>query len=132
MTGRRGSDIIGNRPCLLPRRWAKRQGIRPMDASGTAPSDVFLEKLVDAMLAEAAETGWTRSGLERAGDKAGLSRGQALLAAPNGIPDILDAFGKRAARAAGAALTAPETASLKIREKVRAGVKAWLAALSAH
>jgi ubiquinone biosynthesis protein COQ9 len=100
-----------------------------MSASGTAPSDVFLEKLVDAMLAEAAEAGWTHAALERASLKAGLTAGQALLAAPNGLADILDAFGQRAARAAGAAVSDP---SLKVREKVRAGVKGWLAVLSAH
>jgi len=48
------------------------------------------------------------------------------------VSDVLDAFGKRAAQAAGAALSQPEIAALKVREKVRAGVKAWLAALGAH
>ena len=103
-----------------------------MDAPENAPSDLFLDQLTDAMLALAPDAGWTRSTLEKAAEKAGLTAGQALLAAPNGVADILEAFGKRAARAAGEALTTPEAATLKVREKVRAGVKGWLAALGAH
>lgn len=97
-----------------------------------APSDLFLDRLVDAMLELAPEAGWTHAGLAKAAERAGLTQGQALLAAPNGLADVLEAFGKRAARAAGAALSTPEAASLKVREKVRAGVKGWLAALAPH
>jgi|APLow6443716910_1056828.scaffolds.fasta_scaffold08690_3 ubiquinone biosynthesis protein COQ9 len=97
-----------------------------------APSDHFLARLTDAMLALAPELGWTRATLEKAAEKAGLTAGQALLAAPNGVADVLEAFGKRAAGAAGAAISAPDAAALKVREKVRAGVKGWLAALDAH
>lgn len=100
-----------------------------MEAAETAPSDLFLDRLTDAMLALAPDSGWTQATLGRAAQSAGLTPGQALLAAPNGIPDVLEAFGKRAAQAAGAAVTASEA---KVREKVRAGVKGWLAALSAH
>ena len=97
-----------------------------------APSDRFLGALLDAMLELAPDSGWTRSTLDRAAEKAGLSVGQALMAAPNGVSDVLEAFGKRAARAAGGALSHPDAAALKVREKVRAGVKGWLAALSSH
>ena len=101
-------------------------------ASSDAPSDRFLLALLDAMLELAADSGWTSATLDRAAEKAGLTQGQALLAAPHGVSDVLDAFGKRAAQAAGAALSQPEIAALKVREKVRAGVKAWLTALGAH
>jgi ubiquinone biosynthesis protein COQ9 len=101
-------------------------------ASSDAPSDRFLLALLDAMLELAPDSGWTSATLDRAAEKAGLTQGQALLAAPHGVSDVLDAFGKRAAQAAGAALSQPEIAALKVREKVRAGVKAWLAALGAH
>lgn len=107
-----------------------------MDAKSTsetaAPSDRFLESLLDAMLELAPESGWTQAALGRAAEKAGLSQGQALLAAPHGVSDVLEAFGQRVARAAGQALSHPDIAALKVREKVRAGVKAWLAALGAH
>ena len=104
----------------------------PETDPGPAPSDVFLDRLLDAMLELAPDMGWTRAALDKAGERAGLSIGQALLAAPNGVADVLEAFGKRAARAAGAHLADPAVASLKVREKVRAGVKGWLAALAPH
>lgn len=102
----------------------------PESPSENAPSDLFLDRLLDAMLALAPETGWTRAGLARAAEKAGLTEGQALLAAPNGVSDVLEAFGKRAARSAAQAVAA--AGNLKVRERVRAGVKGWLAALDAH
>lgn len=97
-----------------------------------APSDLFLDRLADAMLALAPESGWTRATLDKAAGVAGLTAGQALLAAPNGVGDVLEAFGRRAARAAGQAIAAPEAGALKVREKVRAGVKGWLGALEPH
>ncbi|MEZ6031063.1 MAG: COQ9 family protein [Hyphomonadaceae bacterium] len=103
-----------------------------MEPKDNAPSDLFLDRLTDAMLELAPESGWTRAALDKAAEKAGLSQGQALLAAPNGVADVLAAFGKRAARAGGEALALPAVASLKVREKVRAGVKGWLAALAPH
>jgi ubiquinone biosynthesis protein COQ9 len=102
----------------------------PGPETGPAPSDQFLDRLLDATLELAPEMGWTRAALDKAAEKAGLSIGQALLAAPNGVPDVLEAFGKRAARAAGHAILAAD--NLKVREKVRAGVKGWLSALDAH
>ncbi len=101
-----------------------------METPETAPSDLFLERLTDAMLALVPDAGWTQSALDKAAAKAGLTEGQALLAAPHGVSDVLEAFGKRAARAAGQAVLAAD--NLKVREKVRAGVKGWLAALEAH
>jgi ubiquinone biosynthesis protein COQ9 len=95
-----------------------------------APSDLFLDRLLDAMLEIAPEMGWTRAALDGAVEKAGLSVGQAFLSAPNGVPDVLEAFGKRAARAAGQGVLAAD--NQKVRQKVRAGVKGWLAALDAH
>jgi len=107
-----------------------------MDAKSTAnpdaPSDRFLGALLEAMLELAPESGWTRVTLDRAAEKAGLTVGQALMAAPNGVSDVLEAFGQRAARVAGAALSRPDVAALKVREKVRAGVKVWLGAMGAH
>jgi ubiquinone biosynthesis protein COQ9 len=95
-----------------------------------APSDLFLDRLLDATLELAPDMGWTRATLDRAAEKAGLSVGQALLSAPNGVPDVLEAFGKRAARAAGQGVLAAD--NQKVRQKVRAGVKGWLAAMEAH
>jgi len=101
-----------------------------MDPQDAAPSDLFLARLTDAMLELAPDSGWTQATLSRAAEKAGLAQGQALLAAPNGVADVLEAFGLRAARAAGAGVNAAD--NLKVREKVQAGVKGWLGALGAH
>lgn len=101
-----------------------------MDPQDSAPSDLFLARLTDAMLELAPDSGWTQATLSRAGEKAGLTQGQALLAAPNGVADVLEAFGQRAALAAGAGVKAAD--NLKVRQKVRAGVKGWLGALGAH
>ncbi len=101
-----------------------------MDPQDSAPSDLFLARLTDAILELAPDSGGTQATLSRAGEKAGLAQGQALLAAPNGVADVLEAFGQRAARAAGAGVKAAD--NLKVREKVQAGVKGWLGALGAH
>src|SRR6218665_2647947 len=87
----------------------------------TAPSDQFRERLLDAMLEIAAESGWTMAAMDRSAQKAGLSEGQVLLATPHGVTDLLDALGRRAARWAGERLRADDVSSLKVRERVRAG-----------
>lgn len=102
------------------------------EASETAPSDQFRERLLDAMLEIAPETGWTMAAMDRAAQKAGLSEGQVLLATPHGVTDLLEALGARAANAAGERLKADDISGLKVRARVRAGVKAWLAALDPH
>lgn len=97
-----------------------------------APSDLYRDRLLDAMLAVAPETGWTQAGFDRATEAAGLTQGQALLACPRGVFDLLEAFSRRGARAAGERLRAPDIAAMKIREKVKAGVAAWLDAQEKH
>ena len=97
-----------------------------------APSDLFRERLLDAMLEIAPETGWTDAGLARAATKAGLTDGQVQLATPNGVADLLDLLGKRAAGAAETRLAQPDIAGMKVREKVASAVRAWLAFLEPH
>jgi ubiquinone biosynthesis protein COQ9 len=95
----------------------------------TAPSDLFREKILDSMLVLAPEIGWTQAGLDRAGEKAGLTKGQVLLSCPGGVADLLEALGARAAKAAETRLGQPDIAAMKIREKVGAAVRAYLAFL---
>jgi ubiquinone biosynthesis protein COQ9 len=97
-----------------------------------APSDLFRERLLDAMLEVAPDAGWTDAGLARAAEKAGLSDGHVQLATPNGVSDLLDLLGARAARAAEARLAHPDIQGMKVREKVAAAVRAWLAFLEPH
>lgn len=97
-----------------------------------APSDLYRSRLLDAMLDLASELGWTSAALAKAAEKTGLSPGQVLLACPNGVIDLLDELSARAAKAAGQRLGAPDIAGMKVREKVRTGVKAYLAALEPY
>jgi ubiquinone biosynthesis protein COQ9 len=97
-----------------------------------APSDLFLDRLLDAMLELAPETGWTEASLSRAAARAGLTDGQVQLATPNGVGDLLDLLGRRAARAAEARLAQPDIQAMKVREKVATAVRAWLAFLEPH
>lgn len=101
-------------------------------SENAAPSLKDREALLDAMLQIAAETGWTDAGLRRAQAETGMSDGRVQLATPHGVSDLIDALFARAAHAAAGRLTAGETAGLKVREKVRAGVKAFLAVLEPH
>src|SRR5450432_2836021 len=98
-------------------------------SENAVPSDGFRDRLLDAMLGLAAEKGWTQAALEAAAVQAGLSKGQAMLACPNGISDLLAALGQRATTAVGVRLSSPDIKAMKVREKVAAGVLAYLAAL---
>jgi ubiquinone biosynthesis protein COQ9 len=102
------------------------------DQGSTAPSDRFRERLLDAMLEIAPDSGWTEAAMAKAAEKAGLSEGQRLMACPNGVVDLLTALGNRAARAAGARLAGPDVAAMKVREKVAAAVRAYLLFLEPH
>lgn len=135
MAVRRGPITYEIGPAYCPRTQIWRT-IRPMtdqtEQPETAPSDHFRERLLDAMLEIAPKSGWTIAAMDRAAQKAGLSEGQVLLATPHGVTDLLDALGQRAARAAGERLRADDIPGLKVRERVRVGVKAWLGALQPH
>jgi ubiquinone biosynthesis protein COQ9 len=102
------------------------------DAATETPSDGFRKRLLVAMLASASEKGWTDAAFKSAATRAGLSEGEAILAAPNGVSDLLDALYADAAKAAGGRLADPGIGNLKVRQKVAAGIKAWLASLQPH
>jgi ubiquinone biosynthesis protein COQ9 len=84
------------------------------------------------MLEIVPESGWTQAGIDKAAEKAGLSTGQVLLSCPNGVLDLLEALGNRAAKAARDRLAQPDVAAMKVREKVATAVRAYLAALEPH
>lgn len=56
------------------------------------PSAQWRERLLAAALDEAPFSGWTIASLAAAARAAGLSEGQAALAAPGGVGDLLDLF----------------------------------------
>ncbi|MCU0881389.1 MAG: COQ9 family protein [Hyphomonadaceae bacterium] len=87
-------------------------------------------RLLDAMLAEAPFSGWSRSGLRRATRDAGLSEGEALIAAPRGVIDLLDAWHVQADTAMVAAVQ--DAAGQKIRVRATLAVRTRLEAIAAH
>ena len=93
------------------------------------PSEVLRFRLLDAMLPDVPFDGWTETTAARAAKQAGLSEGEQALAAPNGVPDLIDAFFDRAGQAAREALADQDISALKTPARVKAGVLAWLAAL---
>lgn len=97
-----------------------------------APSDVARERLLDAMLEVAAGQGWTPGAMKEAAQVAGLSEGEVELACPGGVSDLLEAFARRAALAAEDRMGQADIKEMKIREKVAAGVKAYIAFLEPH
>ncbi len=93
------------------------------------PSEVLRFRWLDAMLPDVPFDGWTESAAAKAAARAGLSEGEQALAAPNGVPDLIDAFFERAGQTARDALAAQDISALKTPARVKAGVRAWLAAL---
>ena len=84
------------------------------------------------MLAEALTLapglGWTWRMTKAAGAAAGLSLGETELLLPNGPQDLVALQSRACDAAALAALAEVDPASLKVRERIRLAVLAWVAA----
>jgi ubiquinone biosynthesis protein COQ9 len=87
-------------------------------------------RLLDAMLIEAPFSGWNRAGLRRATRDAGLSEGEALIGAPRGVIDLLDAWHLQADTAMVAVVQ--EAAGEKIRARATLAVRTRLESIAAH
>jgi ubiquinone biosynthesis protein COQ9 len=95
------------------------------------PARALRDRLLDAALDEAAFTGWNEACVRRAREAAGLSEGEAMLAAPRGGLDLIDAWFDRAERAMERAIIdAP--AGTKVRTKATLAVRARLEAFASH
>ncbi|MEZ6012281.1 MAG: COQ9 family protein [Hyphomonas sp.] len=94
------------------------------------PSEALRRRWLDALLLEVAFDGWTEAAAERAANEVGLGDGERALAAPRGVVDLIDAFFDRAAEAATADLKAQDLAAMRVADRVKAGVLAWLQALA--
>jgi ubiquinone biosynthesis protein COQ9 len=92
------------------------------------PSERFRARLLAAFTAHAAKLGWTEAAFKAALADTGLSEGEALLACPRGAFDLMDAFAARADEAMLAELADLDLPSMRIRDKVRAAVRARLIA----
>jgi ubiquinone biosynthesis protein COQ9 len=93
------------------------------------PAGALRDRLLDAALDEAAFTGWNDACVTHARTAAGLSEGEAMLAAPRGAVDLVDAWFDRAERAMERAITDLE-AGTKIRVRATVAVRARLEALA--
>jgi ubiquinone biosynthesis protein COQ9 len=93
------------------------------------PSQKLRRRWLDALLPEVPFDGWTEAAAARAASQAGLSDGEQALAAPRGVIDLIDGFFEEAGEAAKADLAAQDLSSMRVPDKVKAGVLAWLKAL---
>ena len=93
------------------------------------PSEAYRSRWVAALLPHVAFDGWTDAAAAIAAKEAGLSQGEQALAAPNGVIDLLEAFFAAAESEAKANLASQDMSTLRVPDKVKRGVLAWLEAL---
>lgn len=100
-----------------------------MDAIADKPDEAEA-RLLAAALTLAPRMGWTRALAEAAARQAGLSPGEAELIAPGGARDLAALASAAWDATAMARLAAVDPTSLKVRERIRAGVAARLRAVA--
>lgn len=96
------------------------------------PSTLLRRRWLDALLPEVVFEGWSEAAATSAAVKAGLSEGEQALAAPRGVLDLIDGFFDDAEANARAALAAEDLSALRVPDKIKRGVLAWLGALEPH
>jgi ubiquinone biosynthesis protein COQ9 len=106
--------------------------ISPLPAPSIAPQIALRDRLLDAMLETAPDRGWTSLAVKEAAKAAGLTPGEAELAAPHGPRDLIDALADRADKAALARLAEADLGALKIRERVTLAVRLRVEAIGPH
>jgi ubiquinone biosynthesis protein COQ9 len=98
----------------------------------SSPFDRERRAILTAALEHAVFEGFTPLVLQKAAAEAGVSESVLAAAFPGGVIELLEFWSNDADRAAAAALSDPETRTLKIREKVARGVRARLDYLRPH
>ena len=98
----------------------------------TPPSVLLRRRWLDALLPEVVFDGWSEVAATAAAEKAGLSPGEQALAAPRGVIDLLEGFFDEAEERAGQALKAKDMTGMRVPDKVKQGVLAWLTELEPH
>jgi ubiquinone biosynthesis protein COQ9 len=93
------------------------------------PSEAYRSRWVEALLPHVAFDGWTDAAAATAAKEAGLTQGEQALAAPNGVIDLLEHFFATAEAEARANLASEDISALRVPDKVKRGVLAWLEAL---
>ena len=98
----------------------------------STPSQILLDRWLEALLPRIGETGWTMVAAKQAAREIELPAGEHALAAPSGSSDLIDRFIDRAVDEALVNLSSETLANLRTHERVAAGIRAWLDALSPH
>ncbi|MFN3912387.1 COQ9 family protein [Hyphomonas sp.] len=93
------------------------------------PSALLRRRWLAELLPDVAFEGWTQSAASAAAGRAGLTEGEQALAAPQGVLDLINGFFDDAEAGARAALAGVEMETLRVPDRVKAGVLAWLDAL---
>lgn len=94
------------------------------------PSTTLRRRWLAELLPEVTFDGWTEAAASAAAVRAGLTQGEQALAAPQGVLSLIDAFFDDAEAAARSALAEVDMSALRVPDKVKAGVGAWLEALA--
>lgn len=98
----------------------------------TTPSEKLRTRWLEALLPRVNDSGWTTVNAKQAARDADLTPGEQALAAPNGVTDLMDHFFASAIDEMLNALATRDLNALRTHERVAAGVRAWLDALSDH
>jgi len=93
------------------------------------PSEILRRRWLAELLPEVAFEGWSEEAALAAAVRAGLTEGEQALAAPQGVVNLIDALFDAAEAEARAALAAIDMGAMRVPDKVKRGVLAWLAAL---
>lgn len=96
------------------------------------PSTLLRRRWLEELLPDVVFEGWSEAAAASAADKAGLSAGEQALAAPRGVVDLIDGFFDDAEARAKDALASEDLSGLRVPDKVKRGVLAWLGALEPH
>jgi ubiquinone biosynthesis protein COQ9 len=102
-----------------------------MDTTEPDWTDLAEKRLLEAAIPLAPTLGWNPGLLAKAAEAAGLSPGECDLVAPNGARDLAALYSRRHDAAAMGTLAALGPAALKMRERIRVAVEAWLDAADA-
>lgn len=97
-----------------------------MSAKSIPPSARMRENLLDAFLKAAETDGWTHATLKAVADELEMSEGDMMLAAPDGLSSMLDAWADRADKHVWDTLRAGDLSNMKIRERIAFGVRTRL------
>lgn len=108
----------------------------PQTEPGAAPAPEKLARqrrsLLDAALRHVPFDGWTWTALDAGARDLGLAQGEAQRLFPGGPQELIRAFSSEADRQMLETLEGLDLESMKVREKVAAGVRARLEAVAAH